>query len=246
MATSEIIFFPHPHTIQKQKLKKATVVVFDVLRATTSMIFALRGGCSRILPCSTIGQAKMYAKQLDREKEAFVLAGERKGKRISGFDLGNSPQEFMIVKNKTVVMTTSNGTQAITAVSSASKVLIACLNNIAAVGSYLVRNKCQRLVLVGAGAKKQESPEDTLAAGKLIQWLIGKSFNCSQLNATALLAYEIAVNANNNVEAFLRQTKHGLYLKKIGFKADIGLAAQMNNTRKIGVLTATGIRSLIL
>src|SRR5262245_40353555 len=88
-------------------------VVIDVLRATTTMVHALAAGCSRILPCATVEEARCLADSLPAGKT--LLAGERDGRPLPGFDLGNSPREFtpQRCRDQTLVMTTSNGTKAL-------------------------------------------------------------------------------------------------------------------------------------
>ena len=114
--------------ISETDLSEVTAVVFDVLRATSSIITGLASGMEAIIPVRTVEEAR--ARKL--KDPDLLLAGERGGLPPEGFDLGNSPEEFEKLSGRRVVMTTTNGTAAIESVRSASKVLIGALLNIEA------------------------------------------------------------------------------------------------------------------
>jgi hypothetical protein len=111
--------------ISATDLSQVTAVVFDVLRATSSIITGLASGVEAIIPVRTVEEAREW-KLKDPD---LLLAGERGGLPPKGFDLGNSPEEFEKLKGRRVVMTTTNGTAAIQSVQKASKVLIGALLN---------------------------------------------------------------------------------------------------------------------
>jgi 2-phosphosulfolactate phosphatase len=167
----EVLFSPAEFTALAQRdLSRTTCVVFDVLRATSSMITALAHGAEAILPVATIPEA-LAEKQ--RHPDA-LLAGERDGHRILrdqtgslDFDLGNSPREFTPerVKGRTIVMTTTNGTLALRACAPAQTTFVGGFLNLGAVTRELRRNPPQRLILVGSGTYEEAALEDTLAAG---------------------------------------------------------------------------------
>ena len=106
--------------ISATDLSDVTAVVFDVLRATSSIITGLASGVEAIFPVRTVEEAR-ERKVKDPD---LLLAGERGGLPPEGFDLGNSPEEFEKAKGRRVVMTTTNGTAAIESVRTSSKVLI--------------------------------------------------------------------------------------------------------------------------
>ncbi|HYW81106.1 MAG TPA: 2-phosphosulfolactate phosphatase, partial [Thermoguttaceae bacterium] len=105
-----------PRLVDPEKLAGGTAVVIDVLRASTTIVHALESGAREIIPCSDVGEARAIASQLSAGE--FVLGGEREGLPIDGFDLGNSPSEYLPhrVEDKAVVFTTTNGTRAISQV----------------------------------------------------------------------------------------------------------------------------------
>ncbi|MEO6337059.1 MAG: 2-phosphosulfolactate phosphatase [Verrucomicrobiota bacterium] len=173
--TLELLLTPPEFTLLKQRdLSETVCVVFDILRATTSMMTALSNGAEGIIPVSEIPEAMVL-----RESNArLLLAGEREGLRIraaqSGgvdFDLGNSPREFTSekVRGKTIVMTTSNGTRALQACSGARKILIGSFLNLRPVANWIIEQQPPNLILVCSGTGEQAALEDTLAAGALCE-----------------------------------------------------------------------------
>jgi 2-phosphosulfolactate phosphatase len=169
----EVLFSPAEFaTLPHRDLSTTTCVVFDVLRATTSMITALHHGANAIIPVIDIPEALATRQQYPDA----LLAGERDGLRIPAalaqgteFDLGNSPLEFTKdrVANRTIIMTTTNGTRALRAATGAAAVLVACFRNLGAVGHLLQRTLPERLLMICGGTYEEASLEDTLAAGAL-------------------------------------------------------------------------------
>ena len=135
--------------ISATDLSGVTAVVFDVLRATSSMITGLASGAEAFIPVRTVEEAR----KLKLNDSDLLLAGERDGLPPEGFDLGNSPEEFEQIKGRRVVMTTTNGTVAIQAMKAAAKVLIGSLLNIDALADYLFRHRPRSLLLVCAGTE---------------------------------------------------------------------------------------------
>ncbi|PYN56350.1 MAG: 2-phosphosulfolactate phosphatase, partial [Candidatus Rokuibacteriota bacterium] len=117
------------------RLAGATVLVVDVLRASTTIIAALAAGCAGVTPVADPVEARRRA-----AAHGALLAGERRGEPIAGFDLGNSPLEFTRerVGGRTVVLTTSNGTRALLAAREASAIGIAAFVNLTAAGDWAV------------------------------------------------------------------------------------------------------------
>jgi 2-phosphosulfolactate phosphatase len=161
-----------PSLIPPGTLRGGVAVVVDVLRATTVMVSALAAGCEAIIPCAEIDEAKVAA--ADLPPGTALLAGEREGLPIPGFDLGNSPGEFTteVCRGKTLVMTTTNGTRAILASLEADRVYIASFTNLRATADeisvqFLKRDHGQSIHIVCSGTEGQISFEDSLLAGAL-------------------------------------------------------------------------------
>jgi 2-phosphosulfolactate phosphatase len=199
----EVLFTPAEFSALKpRELSETVCVVFDVLRATTSMITALHNGAARIFPVKEISQAL----ELQRQHPDALLAGERDGVRIraaqSGgfdFDLGNSPREFTAatVKGREIIMTTTNGTRALQACAGARHILAGAVLNLAAVAGWIEKEKPVRLLIVCAGTFEEAAYEDTWAAGALCE-LVWKQFQGRAVSDSARIAREVYLAAERN------------------------------------------------
>jgi 2-phosphosulfolactate phosphatase len=173
-STLEVLFTPAEFdTLKNRDLSDTVCVVFDVLRATTSMLAALRHGATQIIPVKEISEALALQRGFP---QGTLLAGERDGLRIRAsqtggvdFDLGNSPREFTPerVAGRTIIMTTTNGTCALQACLGARHILAGAFLNLAALADRIKSQMPSSLLLVGAGTFDQAAYEDTLAAGAL-------------------------------------------------------------------------------
>jgi 2-phosphosulfolactate phosphatase len=170
----EVLFTPAEFDALKNRdLSNAVCVVFDVLRATTSILTALQHGATQVFPVKEISEA--LALRRGRAQTA-LLAGERDGLRIRAaqtgegdFDLGNSPREFTPerVAGRGIIMTTTNGTRALQACLGASRILVGALLNLGALARWINGQPPPNLILVGAGTFENAAYEDALAAGAL-------------------------------------------------------------------------------
>jgi 2-phosphosulfolactate phosphatase len=160
--------------LRDRDLSQTVCVVFDVLRATTSMITALANGAEAIIPAEEISEALA----IRRQRPDVLLAGEREGLRIRGnltggveFDLGNSPREFTAekVQGRTIVMTTTNGTRALRACAGARAVLVSSFLNLRATYMWLMEHRPSNLILVCSGTFDEPALEDILAAGAICE-----------------------------------------------------------------------------
>jgi 2-phosphosulfolactate phosphatase len=174
----EVILTPAELPALKQRDLRATVcVVFDVLRATSSFVTALHHGAKAIVPVSEIAEALAW-----RQKQPDVLlGGERDGVKIRAaqtggidFNLGNSPREYTpeMVRGKTIVSTTTNGTRALRACAGAQTVLAASFLNLTATVDFIKKLRPTQVVPVCAGTHENTALEDVLAAGALCEMLI--------------------------------------------------------------------------
>ena len=144
---------PYYGKLTDNQLYNTTVIVVDVLRATSSIICALNGGAIKIVPSVDAGDAVAIAGRLGPRE--CVLGGERGGVKLNGFELGNSPKEYLArtVRGKTVIVSTSNGTGAIHSVRSADTVLLGAMINRTAVAKAAAANGNDVLIVrLGAAA----------------------------------------------------------------------------------------------
>ena len=175
----EVLFAPAEFTLLSQRdLSQTVCVVFDVLRATSSMVTALANGATAIIPVAEIEEA------LDIRKcqPEVLLAGERDGVRIEAhltggldFDLGNSPREFTParIQGRTIAMTTTNGTRALRACAQACNVLLGSFLNLRATAEFIQRKAPSHVLVVCSGTLDQAAYEDLLGAGALCDLIWG-------------------------------------------------------------------------
>jgi 2-phosphosulfolactate phosphatase len=192
------------------------VVVVDILRATSAMVTAFYHGVDNIIPVATVEEARDY------KAKGYLAAAERDGMVLEGFEIGNSPFCYMgeEVKNKTIVITTTNGTKAINvAKKEADTILIGSFLNLNYLAEHL--NELQKNVLVlCAGWKDKFNLEDTLFAGALSEVLIDK-FNYQSDCDSAIAGMHLYKLAKNDLNKFLENSSHRKRLKKLELEQDI-------------------------
>jgi 2-phosphosulfolactate phosphatase len=157
-----------PDGLEPAAVAESAVLVIDVLRASTCIVTALANGCAAIVPVANPEQARRRAAELD----GALIAGERRGEPLAGFDLGNSPLEFTRgrVGGRTIVMTTSNGTRALVAARPAAAVGVAAFINHAAAAAWALA-RGRDVLLLCAGERGARSLEDYVCAGMLVERL---------------------------------------------------------------------------
>lgn len=152
-----------PAELQAARLGGRTIAVVDVLRATSTIVEALANGARAVIPVDTVERAVRTAAEIGRDN--VVLCGERGSLPIEGFHMGNSPLEFGAerVGDRTLVMTTTNGTRALLAGSAGGRCLVGAFLNLAAVAEALLDE--EDVVLLCAGREGRFSLEDAICAG---------------------------------------------------------------------------------
>lgn len=167
-----ISLIPTAQDIIPESLNNKSAVMFDILRASSTISTALANGCQQVIPVLEVADAFALAKKLP--ENTYILGGERGAIKVPGFHLGNSPLEYtsQVVRGKTVILTTTNGTKATRlAAAGAGEVFIGSLLNTSAVANRLLaRNR--DVALVCAGTRGKFSLEDTLAAGMVVRELV--------------------------------------------------------------------------
>ena len=206
------------------------VAVIDVLRASTSIAVALANGAKAVIPLESSDEAVTRAKALERAD--VLLAGERRMLPIPGFDLGNSPREYTpaVVEGKTILMTTTNGTPAITNTQGARDVLIASYVNFTAVLTMLrtaVRGGTD-ITLVCAGRERQFALEDAGCAGRLVT-SVSKRIPGVAMNDAAQACALIDRKYGERVLQLFEASEHGRSLRDAGFGDDLAACAAIDS-----------------
>ena len=223
---NRIVVFEKPADTETIDLRDSIAVVIDVLRATSTIINALRNGCKGVIPVAEIDQALLLRQH--KSDLAPLLCGERKGKRIDGFDLGNSPAEYKseIVKDKLLIMTTTNGTQAMAAAHDARVIYVLSLLNLqTTVNNAVCLDK--DINIICAGTNGRPSLEDNVCAGLFIRKVLKSDKFLPDKNCSELIA--LANEYSGNLLRMLRTSRHGQYLEEIGFGSDLEFCSRLNS-----------------
>lgn len=218
-----------PLFIPLYDLRETIAVVIDVFRATTSMCYGLANGAQAIIPVASLEACLAY------QPQGFLLAAERDGKVVEGFDFGNSPFSYEAekVSGQTVVLTTTNGTKAIQACTNAEEVLIASLLNAKAVAHYL-QAQSKHVLLICAGWKDHAGLEDVVCAGKILHEVGG---NMSQFDDAALIAHSTYLQAKQEgLGTYLQKASHTKRMQGLNLQEDIALCLQEDILTQIPVL----------
>lgn len=248
-----------PALMNTSNLAGGTVVIIDILRASSTMITALQNGAKRVIPCGTPDEARLIFEKSNAE--SVLLGGERGGILIEGFDCGNSPTEYPPgrVAGKTIAFTTTNGTQALLKSASAETILIGAFVNRQAVVDRL-RNDRRPVHLVCAGTDGEITGEDVLFAGAVVEALIQteadthSTANRWTLNDCARIAqgfWRQSVGDDSNsvgagkpsakIESAMRLTHGGRNLCDLGYDNDIRLCSVVDSIQRVPMLNrATG------
>ncbi|HXB11205.1 MAG TPA: 2-phosphosulfolactate phosphatase [Bacteroidia bacterium] len=211
--TIEVCFTPHSFPLFPHE--ERLVVVIDVLRATSCMCAAFHHGIGKILPVASIAEAR------DFQSKGFLVAAERQAQKVEGFDLGNSPFEYMKpeLKGKVIVFTTTNGTQAIRAAKDAYKIAIGSFLNLSALCEWLTTQH-KNIILLCAGWKDFFNLEDTLCSGAIACKL--DETGLFEINYDSTLAAKyLYEKASTDIYAFMENSSHFKRLSKLNLYEDM-------------------------
>ena len=228
-------------TVVQTRLRGASALVIDVLRASTSIITALANGAAGVVPVETVAEARARKAALDPET---LLAGERNGDAPEGFDLGNSPREFTPerVRGRTIVLTTSNGTRALLAARPAAGVGVAAFVNAAAAVAW-ARGRSGDVVLICAGSLGSPSLEDQACAGWLAT-LLAAAEPAATLTPMAAAAREVGLAYGKDLERLARDSWHARRLAANGHGADVAVCLTLDTSTVVPML-APGVDKLV-
>ncbi len=219
--------------------RNSIVVVVDILRATSAMCVAMDKGVKKIIPVSNVEEALDY-KGMDNH----ILAAERNGKVVQGFDFGNSPNDYASadIDGKTLVVTTTNGTKAINIAKKDHRVVIGSFLNIDSLSDWL-QTKTDDIIILCAGWKDDFCFEDTLFAGALVKKLKDSGGYTAESDSakTASLVYD---NAKDDMYDFLNLSEHRRRLASLNIDHDIHFCLQSNITKVIPIIEGDALVSL--
>ena len=219
-----------PALLPLYNIENSIAVIIDIFRATSSICYGIENGAEAIIPVAQVEECAAY-----REKgPEYLLAAERNGEVVVGFDFGNSPFSYTKEKvaGKTVVLTTTNGTHALHLSRAAKKIVIGSFLNLSALCDWL-KSQEENILLVCAGWKNNFNLEDTLFAGAVINQLKASNY---QLDDPGIAANDLFQLGKNDLNLYLQKTAHSERLKKLGIEEDIRFCLQVDLTTAIPVL----------
>ena len=227
-----------PDLIHQYDLASNVVVVIDILRATSSITTAIAHGVKAIRPVETLGECR------ELKLQGHIGAAERGGKKVGGFDMGNSPFSFMNpeLEDTKIAMTTTNGTITLKKSKGALQVIIGSFLNLSALLSYLERLPCD-LLLHCAGWKGTVNLEDTLFAGAIVH---GLKQMFEYKSDVPLMASNLYKMAKNNLKSAIQDSSHVSRLMDLGLEKDIDFCLKFDEYKVIPVLKGNYITKMKL
>ncbi len=171
------------HLLDGAKKAQGITVIIDVFRAFSTACYAFNQGASGIIPVASIDTAY----RIKEQNPGFLLMGEREEQKPPGFDFGNSPAHLLHIdlEGKTLIHTTSSGTQGIEAATRASEIITGSFVNAGAIVRYIKKQNPELVSLVCMGyACEYPTDEDTLCAAYLTNELTGVQSGFSEMVKT--------------------------------------------------------------
>lgn len=226
--------FATGRSFNEDEVKGKTVVVIDVLRASSTIVTALSNGARGVIAVEDMGDATRIAQNLD--SSSYLLCGEQGGEKIEGFHLGNSPAEYApeVVKGRTLIFNSTNGSPTLVRCSGAKEVIIGCFLNAGAVIDRL-RETEREVLIVCAGWKSRLSFEDMLCAGYLLQQLIGADLPDDAPDG-AQLASALYKQYGKKLVKSVERSNHGKRLAALGYAADIPYCCTLDAVNTVPVM----------
>ncbi len=217
----------------------STVVVIDVLRATTTILTALENGARQLIACDSVEEA-VLAHQNHLSPQDSLLAGENSRHKPAGFELGNSPLEFVSEKiaGKTIFLSSTNGTKAIRRCTGAQRIYVCCLRNVRALAEFLAHEN-RDFTIVCSGSKGTYSSEDAVCAGLLIHYL--RKISIVQLDDLGSSFAELAIKNNAMNKGLIKQSKAYRNLLQEGFLSDVNFCLQESVSSVVPVSSQQGV-----
>jgi 2-phosphosulfolactate phosphatase len=231
----KIDLFLVPGEVPDFSTKGRRVIVIDVLRACTTLAVAVASGAERIVPVDSVEGAKQLLALLDRK--TTLLAGEREGINLPGFDLGNSPLEFRgpRIRGKSIIFTTTNGAPLMARMNNTVETLLLALVNLETVVEYLHATAEPEWSIICAGQGGRFSLEDAFCGGMAVDSLLERGLDLD-LNDGARAAHVLYTAHRADPAGLVRGSAHGRFLFENGMEGDVEAACALNSVPVLPVL----------
>lgn len=214
-------------SFSEQDVRDKTVVVIDVLRSCSTIQTALENGAAGIIPLGSNDDAGRYTRYLD--SASILLCGEKDGKKVEGYQLGNSPLEFSkeTVSDKTILLKTTNGTRAITRSSGAARILIGSFLNLSAIADILKQDGEKEVLLICSGWNSRLSIEDMLCAGAITHKIFDNKLPVDSTDGVKV-AFGLYEKFGSDIPALIRDCNHAKRLRDLGYEEDVSYCSQVD------------------
>lgn len=215
-----------PDELNRIPAKDQTIVMIDTLRASTTIVTALANGARGVIPFSTRSELEEYYRADPRPD--YLLCGERGGRALAGFDLGNSPLSYQprIVKNRIILLKTTNGTRILEQLPPTNMILIGAMVNSLAVTKRII-DLDRDVFLVCAGTQGAFSLEDFITAGRYSSLLQQEGWQGDDLVIAATRIFKDNQSFDDLINLFLH-SRNGQNLLNLGYSEDIKFAGSLD------------------
>ncbi len=230
-----------PAQVDEMQLRDKNVIVIDVLRASTTIVTAMNNGAREIIPVGSIESAVKVSGNLFGD--VVLRGGERNGKIITGFNLGNSPSEYTeeAVKGKSIIFCTTNGSSAMVKAKYAKRMAVGGFINVSLVADF-IRTAGEDFSIVCAGEKQLFCIEDAVCAGMLVKMLVEDSPIAVDVNDAAGAAQVLYKTVAKNLLKMARSSDHGKFLVDIGFESDLKTCVNVDSIPVLPLLIGNVIK----
>jgi 2-phosphosulfolactate phosphatase len=218
-----------PALLGLYEIENSIVVVIDILRATSSIVYGIDNGARAIIPVAQVDDCLSYS------QHGYLLAAERNGSVVDGYDFGNSPFSYTKeqVSGKTIVLTTTNGTKALhMARSRAKQVVVGSFLNLRALSDWL-KTQPHDVLLLCAGWKDQFNLEDTLFAGAVVNQVRA---HFDEFDDSSIAAEDLYLMAKDDLRSYISKSSHSHRLAALNIERDVQFCLQLNICEAIPVL----------
>ncbi len=217
-----------PEHVSPERIRTDSLIMVDVLRASTTIVAAFESGARSIRPVLSVEDARELASKLPEA----LLCGERHGLPPEGFDLGNSPLGYTseVVQDRDLIFTTTNGTRALSMLRGAQQVFIGSITNRSSVCEAV---ESMDTTIICAGTDRQVSLDDCYVAGCMVEWMIQRGHEPTETAQQVLDASRESLRVHGSHFEVLRTTTHGKRLCDLGFEDDIRQAASIDSDRLV-------------
>lgn len=232
-----------PIPLDPDSLSNRSVVVLDILRATSVIVHGLSQGAKEFIPVPSVEEA--FEKKKEFSPGTTFLGGEKDTQPIDGFDLGNSPREYVTekIRNKSIILRTTNGTRAFRPVSSAREVMVGSFFNVKATADRCLTLGWD-LLIFPSGDEGRFSLEDTVCGGMIIDLTLKNGRQDIVLSDASLAAHLLFKRFERNLLEAFHLSHHGNVLIRLGRGDDLPYCAQTNITQLVPIFREGVIRAI--